>query len=131
LVRFITLPPPAQKLIAGITLTWTLAWRTNGQPIENLGVDAATEIVDRADAGQLTADDTPELVAYSRFVLSEVKEGRGLGTKNTVPGFLGGIAEITPAPNHYTKKVVVVVNALSFSAAEFLAAILQDNQSSC
>jgi hypothetical protein len=90
-------------------------------------VDAATEVVERADAGQLTSDDTPESVAYSRFVLSEVKEGRGLGTKNTVPGFLGGIAEIMPAANHYTKKVVVVVNELSLSAAEFLAAILQDN----
>jgi hypothetical protein len=90
-------------------------------------VDAATEVVERADAGQLTSDDTPESVAYSRFVLSEVKEGRGLGTENTVPGFLGGIAEITPALNHYTKKVVVVVNEASLSAAEFLAAILQDN----
>jgi hypothetical protein len=90
-------------------------------------VDAATEVVERADAGQLTSDDTPESVAYSRFVLSEVKEGRGLGTENTVPGFLGGVAEITPAPNHYTKKVVVVVNEASKSAAEFLAAIFQDN----
>ncbi|WFU71459.1 S41 family peptidase [Bradyrhizobium sp. CB2312] len=34
---------------------------------------------------------------------------------------------IAPAPNHYTKKVVVAVNENSFSAAEFLAAIMQDN----
>ena len=32
-----------------------------------------------------------------------------------------------PAKNHYTKKIVVLINALTFSAAEFLAAILQDN----
>ncbi|WP_342734449.1 S41 family peptidase [Bradyrhizobium sp. B117] len=77
--------------------------------------------------GSLTSEDTSESVAYACFVLSELKEGRGLRTKNTRPGFVGGIAEIAPAPNHYTKKVVVAVNEKSFSAAEFLAAIMQDN----
>jgi C-terminal processing protease CtpA/Prc len=41
---------------------------------------------------------------------------------------LGGVAEILPAKNHYTHKIVVLINELDFSAAEFLAAILQDNK---
>jgi hypothetical protein len=41
---------------------------------------------------------------------------------------LNGVAEILPAKNPYTKKIVVLINELDFSAAEFLAAILQDNK---
>jgi C-terminal processing protease CtpA/Prc len=91
-------------------------------------VDAAAEVVARADAGQLEPDDTPELIAYSRFIVSEVKAGRGLGKLNTVPEYLGGIGEIAPSKNPYTRKLVVLINELTFSAAEFLAAIFQDNK---
>lgn len=90
-------------------------------------VDTASEVIARADSGQAEPDDTPQLIAYSRFVVSEVKAGRGLGEHNTRPGYLGGVEEIVPAKSHYTKKIVVLINELSFSAAEFFAAILQDN----
>src|SRR5262249_54676919 len=81
----------------------------------------ASEIVARVEAGQAEPDDSPELVAYSRFVLSEIQAGRGLGRQgNTKPGYLGGVTEILPAKNHYTKKIVVLINELDFSAAEFL-----------
>jgi hypothetical protein len=92
--------------------------------------DAATasEIVATAEAGEAVPYDdhpSPELLAYSRFVLSEIEAGRG---RLTNPVHLNGVAEILPAKNPYTKKIVVLINELDFSAAEFLAAILQDNK---
>ncbi|WP_353064115.1 S41 family peptidase [Tunturibacter psychrotolerans] len=38
------------------------------------------------------------------------------------------MAENLPAKTHYTKKIVVLINGETFSAGEFLAAILQDNE---
>jgi hypothetical protein len=84
--------------------------------------------VAKAEAGEaVPASQRPslELVTYSRAVLSEFEAGRG---RLTHPLHLGGVAEILPAENHYTKKIVVLINELDYSAAEFLAAILQDNQ---
>jgi hypothetical protein len=115
-------------------------------------VDIASETVALAEAGEAVPSDerpSPELVAYSRFVLSEVEAGRGLNLKpkpvhlddditklNIMEGYgpptnpvhLGGVVEILPAKTHYTKKIVVLINELDFSASEFLAAILQDNK---
>jgi hypothetical protein len=90
----------------------------------------ASDTVALAEAGEAVPSDerpSPELVAYSRFVLSEIEAGRWRG-RLTNPVHLGGVTEILPAKNHYTKKIVVLINALDFSAAEFLAAILQDNK---
>jgi C-terminal processing protease CtpA/Prc len=94
-------------------------------------VAIARETIATAEVGEAIPSDerpSPELVAYSRFVLSEIKAGRGTKGKVTNPVHLGGVVEILPAKNHYTKKIVVLINELSFSAAEFLAAILQDNK---
>lgn len=91
----------------------------------------AAEIVEDAEAGEAVPSDerpSPELVAYSRFVLSEIEAGRGTAGTISNPVHLGGVVEVLPAKNHYTKKIVVLINELDFSAAEFLAAILQDNK---
>lgn len=88
----------------------------------------AAAIVKETEAGKTGPSERPgfeELVAYSRFVLSEIKEGR---KKLTNPVHLGGVTEIPPARIHYTKQIVVLINERDFSAAEFLAAILQDNE---
>jgi len=91
----------------------------------------AADVVANAEAGEAVPPDerpTPERVAYSRFVLSERAAGRGTGLKPSNPVYLEGVAEILPGKNHYTKKIIVLINELCFSAGEFLAAILQDNK---
>jgi hypothetical protein len=93
----------------------------------------AADTVELAEAGvKVPAEErpSPELVAYSRCVLSEAEAGRGrsIDGEPTHPMYLGGVTEILPAKNHYTKKIVVLINALTISAGEFLAAILQDNR---
>ena len=114
----------------------TLTDRALALPKHQITIDEddaaiASKTVALAEAGEAVPSDerpSPELVDYSRFVLSEVKEGRGTGRKPTNPVHLWGVAEILPAKIHYTKKIVVLINELTFSAAEFLAAILQDNK---
>ncbi len=81
-----------------------------------------------ADVVANAEEEPPERVAYSRLVLSEREAGRGTGRRLTRPLYLGGVEQILPAKNHYTRKIVVLINELIFSAGEFLAAILQDNR---
>ncbi len=94
--------------------------------------DAATasDILELAGAGEAVPLDerpSPHLIAYSRFVLSEIEAGRWRGTL-TNPVHLGGVTEVLPSAVHYTKSIVILSNELTFSAGEFLAAILQDNR---
>jgi len=87
--------------------------------------------VDIAKEGEAVPPDerpSPELLAYYRFILSEKEAGRGTSDRLTNPVHLCGVTEVLPHKNHYTKKIVVLINELDFSAAEFLAAILQDNK---
>jgi hypothetical protein len=62
---------------------------------------------------------------YAEFILSELKAGRRL----TEPTALFGISQIAPHSQvRYTKPLVVLVNELDFSCADFFPAILQDNK---
>jgi hypothetical protein len=73
-------------------------------------------------------DELPERVNYSRVILEEFKAGRwGSSDRGSYPLYLGGISEITPSKVRYTGKVLVLVNEVTFSAGEFLAAIFKDN----
>jgi len=88
----------------------------------------ASNTIELAEAGEAVPSNerpSPNLVAYSRFVLSEIEAGR---RRLTNPTYLFGVTEILPNQNHYTKKLFVLINELDFSAAEFFAAILQDNK---
>lgn len=91
----------------------------------------AADVVEEADAKDIAqADESPsrDLVTYYRFVLSEKNAGRGTSSALTNPMYLNGVSEILPAKINYTKEIIVLINELSCSAAEFLAAILQDNK---
>lgn len=82
----------------------------------------AADVIANAD------EEPPERVAYSRLVLSERAAGRGNAKRISHPLYLEGVESIRPAKNHYTKRIVVLIDSLTFSAGEFLAAILQDNK---
>jgi hypothetical protein len=91
----------------------------------------AREMVTIAESGDAVASEeklSPNLIFYYRFLLSEFQAGRGTSHRLTNPVYLLGVDEVLPAKNHYSKKIVVLINELDFSAAEFLAAILQDNK---
>lgn len=90
--------------------------------------DYAAMAADYIERARLGDDVSQERVEYSRFVLSEKAAGRGTGTNLSDPVYLEAVSEIRPAKIHYTKKIIVLINELTFSAGEFLAAILQDNK---
>ena len=83
--------------------------------------ETAKRIIFRANIGQ---DVVVELLVYSRFVLEEIAAGR---QKLSNPGYPGGISVIEPAEATYTKPICVLIHEMTFSAAEFLAATLQDH----
>jgi hypothetical protein len=102
-------------------------------PMHSMALDddqvaEAEEVVWLANVDGLQETDewpTPEIVAYSKFIVDEVKAGRKRRTK---PGFVFGIDAIQPSDNPYVKPVIVLINEVTFSAPEFLAAIVQDNE---
>jgi hypothetical protein len=67
------------------------------------------------------------MISYYEFLVSEKEAGRGTVQNPSPNVYLYGISEIYPARIHYTKRIIVLINELDFSASEFLAAILQDN----
>lgn len=81
-----------------------------------------------ADVVANAADEPPERVAYSRLLLSEQEAGRGTSQRLSHPLYLYGVEQVLPAAHRYTGDIVVLINERTFSAGEFLAAILQDNQ---
>lgn len=103
----------------------TLALPQHQITIGDEDVALANDIIERARLGE---EVPPGRVDYSRFVVAEKAAGRGTGSNLSNPVYLDGVAELEPAKIHYTKKIVVLINELTFSAGEFLAAILQDNK---
>ena len=65
------------------------------------------------------------LVEHAKFVIQEWGEGRNF----TNPTFFYGVERILPNPEaHFSKPILILVNSLDFSCADFLPAIMQDNK---
>jgi hypothetical protein len=93
-------------------------------------ITLAEETMDYITAGDAVApEDRPSAdeAAWSRFVISEIAAGRGRHGVLSAPGYVGGVSQVTPNTTRFTGRLYVLINELTFSAAEFLAAILQDN----
>lgn len=64
------------------------------------------------------------ILNFSRFVMAEWNAGR----EYTRPYYLFGVDKINPHPHvQYTRPLVMLIDELNFSAADFCAAILRDN----
>lgn len=65
-----------------------------------------------------------DIVNHFRFIIDQWEQGKRV----TAPGKLMGISKIKPHPRaHYSKPILLLVNSLDFSCADFLPAMLQDN----
>lgn len=62
---------------------------------------------------------------YFRFLINEWNEGRNFTTAT----YLYGIEAIKPHPRaQYTKPILLLINSMDFSCADFFPAVLQDNK---
>ena len=72
----------------------------------------------------ISKEDSSALIAYFKNIIQEWNSGRIF----TAPLYYYGISSVKPHPEvRYTKPILVLVNALDFSCADFFPAILQDN----
>lgn len=91
----------------------------------NTDEEAGVFFGDVLDGFPATADTVRGMASYHQFLISQWN----LGVSFTPPFPLMGLTEIAPdAEVRYTKPILVLINALDFSCADFFPSILQDNQ---
>ncbi len=72
----------------------------------------------------VTLEVVQSLLGHFRFMVDEWNNGQMF----TKAGYLYGIGPLPPHPEvHYTKPILLLVNALDFSGGDFFPAIMQDN----
>jgi len=90
-------------------------------------VPEAEDVLERQQYGDELPDQdrpSPYEIAWANFVIRHAKLGKGV-LSDPVPLF--GISQIEPANHVYSRPIFLLSNHLTFSAGEFLAAILKDN----
>jgi hypothetical protein len=98
------------------------------------GLEKLSQVKNDADAQKLMTEqldgyppsyETAQFARnYYQFIINEYQAGHTL----TAPYWLEGIDQINPAPEHFTKPILLVVNGLDFSGGDFFPATMQDNK---
>jgi hypothetical protein len=98
------------------------------------GLEKVTQIKSDEDAEKLLKEQLDGYPAsyetaqffknYYEFIISEYSAGHVF----TAPYWLEGVDQINPAPDHYTKPILLLINGLDFSGGDFFPATLQDNK---
>ena len=115
---------PLQKIITGEEEAMSMAQIIGLE--EQITSDAlAQQVLGETMGGYpVTLKVFQQIVGYAKFILAEMRAGRRL----TDEVAMMGIDEVDPHPTQrYTKPLMVLVNELDFSSADFFPAILQDN----
>lgn len=112
-----------QRIIVGESDAYEAAAALRMDPMIRTDMDAMRALGPSLAGYPVTLKVWKQFAAYFRFVLSELKAGRRL----MEPQSIMGIDEIVPHPTQrYTKPIMILINELDFSAADFLPAMLQD-----
>ncbi|MFH1723830.1 MAG: protease-like activity factor CPAF, partial [Elusimicrobiota bacterium] len=116
---------PKQRIMVGEAEAFQAAKTVKIDPLVRTDFDAMQVLGPSLDGYSVTMKLWRQFVSYARFVLAQLKAGRRL----TELGDMLGVDQVEPHESQrYTKPIIVLTNALDFSAADFLPAILQDNK---
>jgi len=86
--------------------------------------DTLSRLIEGVFGFSISSEEIANVTAYFQTIIDEWNNGHFF----TNPIHLYGLTSIQPNPKiHYTKPILVLVNYLDFSCADFFPAILQDN----
>lgn len=115
---------PDQRIIVGEEDAMQASQLLQADPFIRTDMDAMRALGPSLGGYPVTLKVWKQFAGYFRFIMGQLREGKRL----TDLVAMMGVNEVEPhATQRYTKPIVVLVNELDFSSADFFPAILQDN----
>jgi C-terminal processing protease CtpA/Prc len=115
---------PDQRIIIGEEDAMQASQLLQADPFIQTDMDAMRALGPSLGGYPVTLKVWKQFAGYFRFIMGQLREGKRL----TDLVAMMGVKEVEPhATQRYTKPIVVLVNELDFSSADFFPAILQDN----